>query len=860
MSSKNVPEISRITYFESGDIIQIFGENLDSNTKLYLWQAPSTSPSYSGELEHYEGDPNQLKISLAEKWQKLPVEDPSVVEDDLPLLPPEDATCYDADKAVNRCIYFGDKASWSNPDKKPVRIPTGVSIAWLKNEAGFSKPYIANRPEIWNTSFDKIRRGDHIMAFGDKFGLPVAFNDGTHWAKRGAVKNVETGEVYSLIGVEEVGYLYDCYRYIAEFMIPEDVPAGMYDFYVCASTCGKFGWSKPVKLEITDSSYNLNYYLRNRFNRSTSAHLAMPKCKIITINADDASPLADYTERIQAAVDSLGEEGGIVALSAGSFPISKTISLKPNVVLMGAGAATVIRASEAFEFEGDVPADAVFANKGYGIKGWANDYIEHLNRHKTGIAIRMNTQSGLESLKVELGNGINIAIFLADNKSQYADDVFINKVDVDNNGLTELEHNGYYMALNTAFVSASCTRNLTVWGCKFTALYPIFMIAARHTYAKLINNEFHCRPRQIAESMIAGIRHSMIVNNLFEGGRRSFVGCEGCSHNWIYQNRSTDVNRAGCALESYMSEHGHGEWHGHGVGFGKDYVDIISDVDIMFCTPDVPYDVRFNSYQRYLFIYNGRGFGQYRKIVDVVEDGDKKHLVLDREWDVMPDETTAFDIVFGTHHNLWVDNNTTLANGHSQFVWNCGFENVISGHCMELAAGMRMQAYHGYYQPGRSVQPHTDFTPKKHTFLSLLAFNRFTHCQTKASGMGLRVQANILRNDDAPEWEEFRNTRGVFGNTVEQCAFDGSNNTLNYVKNLNWLQEKPVDAGIILDGAYNLIEANYIFGYEKSIAFMGDCPGNFIAKNKFKSTKEFIVGKANTIGSDSEMSFNPEGH
>lgn len=859
MNSKNVPEMSRITYFESGDIVQIFGENFDKETKLYIWQAEDKNNSTDTVLDFYEGDRNAYKIALA-KARGVDAEELNDIEGSMPDLPPEEALVFDADNAFENCIYFGDKEPVCEPGQPVKRIPKGTGIFWLKNDAGFSKPMIANRPEIWNTSFDKIRRGDHIMAFGDKFGFPTSFNDGTHWSKRGAVKSTETGKVYSLEGVEETGYLYDCFRYIAEFNVPEDIPAGKYEFSVHSGMCGKFGWSKPVEIEITDSSYNLNYYLRNRFNRCTSASLAMPKCKVITINADDASPFADYHGKIQAAIDSFGNEDGMVVLSAGAFPISKTINLKPNVALIGSGVGTVIRASESIAFEGDVPKDAVFADKGYGLKGWSSDYIEHIARHKTGIAIRLCGQSGVESLKIELGNGINIAMFAVDHRTQNLDDVFVNKVEVDNNGLTELEHDGYYMAMNSAFISAGLSKNLTIWGCKFTALEPIFITPARHTYAKIINNEFHCRPRQMAESMIAGIRHSMVVNNLFEGGRRSFVGNDGCSHNWIYQNRSTDVNRAGCACEAYMSEHGNGEWNGHGVGFGKDYVDIVSDTDIMFCSFGAPYTARFNSYERFLFIYNGRGLGQYRKITDVIEEGNNKHLVLESEWDVIPDETTAFTIVYGTHHNLWIDNNTSLSNGHSQFVWNCGFENIISGHCMEVSAGMRMQAYHGYSNPDKGFLVNVDDKPKKHTFVALLAFNRFSHCQTKASGMGLRVQANMLGNEDAPEWADFRKTRGVFGNTVEQCAFDGSNDTLNYVKNLCWLQEKPVLTGILFDGAYNLMEKNFIFGYEKAITFLGDCPGNFVTKNTFRGVKEAIAGRARTVGKDSELFFNVNGH
>ncbi len=685
------------------------------------------------------------------------------------------------------------------------------------------------------------------MLFDDAFGDSIHFSDGTNMSKLGAIKNIETGECFKLEGVMETGYLFDVNKYLTEFIIPENVPEGKYNIYMNLGRCGRYGWSEPFLIEIKNDN-SLNHYFRTKWNRQSGLDVKMPECDIITITADDPSPIADYTDKIQSALDSL-TDGRIVALGYGTFPISAPLKIRNNVVLMGAGNATVLRASESKIFKDGIPQDAVFAAKKNGLRGWANDYIEHLARHKLGIGVRLCSGAGVESLKIELGGGLNVGVFVVDDQKQLAENVFINKVEVDGCGLTELENDGFFGAANAGIVCAALTKDMVIWNCKGSALQPITVFPARHTFAKIINNEFYCRPRQLNESMIAGLRYSIVSNNLFADGRRSFVGNQGLSHNWIYQNRSTGVDRADCALEAYMSEHGNGEWSGHGVAFGVDFVDIECNYDIMKLSRGVDYKERLYHYQRFLFIFDGRGFSQYRKIEDVIEDGAKKRLILDKPWDVIPDETSALSILFGTHHNLWVDNNTSLSNGHSQFVWGCGFENVVAGHCMELSAGIRFQSYHLYNDVSSDLLINAGYekTVTKAISVGVLAFNKIIRCQTKASGMAIRMQANTIPNEDPEIWREFNKTRGVFGNTIKSCAFDGSCDALNYAKNLHQL--KPITSGILLDGAYNRIVDNYLFAFKKPIAFLNSCEGNMVSRNEFRG-EERVICEGKVYGRD----------
>ena len=719
---------------------------------------------------------------------------------------------------------------------------------WLENEMGISKPQIANRPEIWNISFDKICRGDRITLFGEALGNPVHFSDGGNAPKRAAIKNIETGECFKLDSAGTTGYTFDIHKHMAEYHVPMEAPLGKYNLYVRSGTCGRFGWSEPYQFEIVEAN-SLNYYFRTKWNRSSDACPEMPKCEVKTIYNDDPSPLADYADKIQSAIDSL-ENGGLVLLTSGTFPISKTISIKPNVVVLGAGKSTVIKAAEGREFDGNIILDSVFSAKPAKLRGWANDWRELYIESRTGTAIRLCTDAGIEGVTVEMGGGINVGILVADDKIDTANNVFISKVEVQNYGVSQFVRKDKALVMNAGLLVGAKTKDLVVWGCTFAATQPIYILPSRHTFAKIMNNDFLCRPRQVNETMLAGLRNSIISGNLFADGRRAFVTNQGFSHNWVYQNRVTGIDRAEGALEAFMSEHGNGEWSGHGVAFGENYVDIECNYDIMKLSKGVPYKERFYHYQRFLFVFDGRGFSQYRKIIDVIEDGTKKRLILDKPWNVVPDETSALSILFGTHHNLWVDNNTSLSNGHSQFVWGCGFENVVAGHCMELSAGVRFQSYHLYDDVSSDLLINASYekTVTKSISVGVLAFNKIIRCQTKASGMAVRMQSNDLPNEDPEIWSEFNKTRGVFGNTIKSCAFDGSCDALNYAKNLHHL--KPITSGILLDGAYNRIVDNYLFAFKKPIAFINDCEGNMVSRNEFRGEEARVVGNAKVCGRD----------
>ena len=832
------PEISRICPFEGADVVQIFGENFTKDTELYVWYNKNAKINYIQCIStHFEtkDESNAYKRWLA---KELPVDCTGIenILNELPKNPPEDAIVFRANDVFEHVIYFGEEAGEQPIDGRYKRVESGVSVMWLKNEAGFSEPFIANRPEIWNRSAKTISPGERITFYGRSFGEAIGFDDGTHFAKIGVVRSLKTGEFIRIEGLEDTCYASSLQQHITEYRIPKDLPEGDYEFYLYGG-CGRYGWSEAVPLTVKND-FSLNKYFREKWNRTAGEIVKMPKVPFITIEADDISPYADYSDKIQEAIDSLEETGGIVKLSSGIFPLSKTIMVRSGVVLLGSGISTVLKASDTAGLTQDW-AKVLFCKKPNGKAGWAVDWLGFLKEHNEGAVLQMLDNSGVEALKIELGNGANIGILVADDKSDRANNVFCNNVTINGMNLSELEMDGYFGATAAAFLVGARTENLTLYCCDLNAVIPLYFLPSRHTYAKIVNNNIICRPRQINESAVGGLRNSIISNNLFEGGRRSFVANSGFSNNWVYQNRSTDVNRAANALEAYMSEHGKGVWNGKAAGFGKGYIDVADSYKkVMSYSPDASYEDNREEYHYFLFVLNGRGFGQYKEVIKIEEKEKGCRFYLDSPFNVEPDLDTAFTLLYGTHHNLWVHNSATLSNGHSQFIWDCGFENIIDTHQIDLAAGMRFHSYHGPNPWGGGY--------------SVCAFNEISHCQVRSSGVGITFASRRRNfNYDAPEHADLKPTLGVFGNSVKECAFDGSVGLI-YVKNQpSWFQEE-MGAGVEIDGAYNRIVGNYIFGYEKAAYIISDCEGNCFARNVYKGQREKFVGLGKPCGVDAE--------
>lgn len=87
--------------------------------------------------------------------------------------------------------------------------------------------------------------------------------------------------------------------------------------------------------------------------------LVSPKIpeQIIKVGGSEADIQGFNSNYIQYAINSLGEQGGIIILSPGEFEINAPIKLKSNTILMGSGKETILKKAKGVQTEYIVDAD-----------------------------------------------------------------------------------------------------------------------------------------------------------------------------------------------------------------------------------------------------------------------------------------------------------------------------------------------------------------------------------------------------------------------------------------------------------------------------------------------------------------------
>lgn len=777
---KTKPQISRVTDFSHETSIQIFGEEFEQSSTVYLWK-----PSDEINMEKCFAEP--------------------------PTEPPATAKEFYIDYYFNQVIYINANN----------RTDDGVQVVWVKNSVGFSEPFVANKPQIYNQSLVNAHAGDLFAVYGNNLGIGI--DD-----KKCLLVNKATSEKYLLNNIHECGvYSYSRENYVTEFFIPENIKTGDYSVYFHSGTGGALGWSDPSDLTVTEPDNSPTDYFRMKWNDTVGKkRILSPDTATVTVKPSETL-FGDSTCAIQNAIDSL-KNGGIVKLMAGTYEISKTIELKSGVVLLGEGKnLTTIKASDTNAISQDW-GRIEYAKLADDEKGYANDWRICHEKYKPCALLRLVDDSGVQDIFFKMGNGANIGLLLASDSQEPLHGVFVNNCIVDAMYQNSYEDEKGFGNICTGLLSVCNNDDLVIYNNTFKAVMPITILPSHNKRMKLIRNYIECVPAQTNEAFFGGTYNSIIMSNEFVNGRRSLMCQAGFEGNFVYQNRSRGVARSGNALEAYMSEYGETVWYGTADEVGEDYIKITGQKDESMAGPKSFEDYN-KIYPLYAMIIDGKGFGQYRAI-KTFRDG---KFYFNKPFDVLPDTTTVFTVCSSTRHNIWLNNNTEFSNGHSQFIWNCGVENAVIGHEIDMAAGIQLFANYG----------------NKNRQLCFCAFNKVEKCQTRSSGKGL-----FLRSESwAGEIEDsfFKRTHGIFGNVIRFNTFGGGDG-YQYVKNQVLWNESPYDAGIALAGGYNITEHNRIAGYHNGVHLIKECEGNYFADNVFYGTPNRFTGNRTEIGPDKQ--------
>lgn len=367
---KALPEICRTTNCRPSDIFQIYGENLE-NCRVFAWQPPKTA--------------------------KEAMESGRVFEKAPPLPPrPAEALELTVEKRTKQVLYVRMPLPL---DERCNRLwEEGCKVIWAVNEYGEAAALV-NRPEIWSQSLVRAVPGDRISLFGQNmFQFDQEFDPGIC----GLLQNTDTGRVYRMAW----GSCQDLQQYMprqnehkSEYMLPLDLPAGEYRMTMSNSTGGDWGWAEPVSLTIQESR-TLTEYCRHRWSYDCRQLpvLDMHTVPVQRIPAEWGDGLADATGAVQSAIDRVHEQGGgLVLFPAGRFGLTRTVEVKPGVILRGAGmGATTLSVADGCALPNTgLPERLTYAFRANQAKHWAIDFQPYLAQDNNTALLWLQTDAGL---------------------------------------------------------------------------------------------------------------------------------------------------------------------------------------------------------------------------------------------------------------------------------------------------------------------------------------------------------------------------------------------------------------------------------------------------------------------------------
>lgn len=189
----------------------------------------------------------------------------------------------------------------------PEPAPDGVFLIWFRNPAGFSSPIALNTPQPWWLGPDTVTAGAAGPAAP---GQPVHIY-GRNLARRpdhdhAFVYLRKPGRPAVRAEVTEAG------KYEVEFVVPATLEPGPCEVWIHAGSGGRWGWGGPLSLLVEPRRE------------------ARPR--------EQALPVATTGPQIQAALETLGRDGGgTLLLPPGTFALSTTLRIPASVTLRGAG-------------------------------------------------------------------------------------------------------------------------------------------------------------------------------------------------------------------------------------------------------------------------------------------------------------------------------------------------------------------------------------------------------------------------------------------------------------------------------------------------------------------------------------------
>jgi hypothetical protein len=525
----------------------------------------------------------------------------------------------------------------------------GGQVVWIKNQDGYSKPWLVHSANPWWVYPAKSMAGEKVRVFGRNMNAQLV-----------VIRKTGDLKVQKL----NFGGLVHNTMYETEVTLPKDLQPGEYELFVHNGSGGAAGWSTPLKLIIKPVEKSIKqFYNAKDFGAKGDSH-------------------TDDTKALILALAEAAKNGGTVILQPGCFIISETLELPFGVSLRGSGnGATSIQVLEDNPMRNDFPEEA-------DLEHYAHDWQALLKGKGYAPMLWLRNKSTISDLTLEYGPGVGFGMLVA-RCNGVAEDIHIERTKV----IANYQADGWVPSVPVFLAGNSY--GLIISDNEFTGWGAIDAVANTHTQAYIGRNKFTTFPTGIANVIfLRGFNESIIESNFASFGIRNFATQLGTKLG-KYENTgnkpdagvsSTHVALIGNVFESnlarrhndgeFMYESGNAFWHGKALTADLKTVTVQGE----------PFNTDMSD--TYALILDGKGIGQYRHVIS----NTKNKLTFDKEWDIKPDETTYMVVGAFNADHLWIDN-TEEHNASWTGFWGNNVGHVVDGHIMRDGGGLTLWAW-----------------------------------------------------------------------------------------------------------------------------------------------------------------------
>jgi len=520
--------------------------------------------------------------------------------------------------------------------------PTPVKVLYVRSSKGTSRPYVMNRPEIWGISPRRVARGGQASIWGCNLGSKLALV-----SPAGKIAILDAYVPYNTHSHRPEA------KFVRGLILPEGIEPGAHRLFSWGGH-GELGWSEGLALEV--------------------AAPPKPPARVFDVSQFGAvgDGIADDSQAIVKALEAAKEAGGgRVRVPPGRYVISRSLFMPENVGLFGLSRETCVLMAHPDRGvrNPERSNDARWMSRDHPLVAMApGSTLQDLTLEVTSAP----PPPGLQFI-VHIPGGSNITLrrlALVDKKSgvygEYPDFRVWDGIEI--TGSTQ------DLVLEESLISTSGHA---------IACWPSHNQGARIRY-----NTFTTTDPHIAFVLVSlkTMDSSWIEGNRFVNGGRAkteqthvvpYPVYRTCYlHNHFENNNKGDG-------EVLMHETGGLSWFGPAAAAGPTQLRAAKAAWRPTVSGARP-GSKETGYEGYTaVITQGKGMGQFRRVVSNTADT----LTIDRPWNVVPDATSTFGLMWGgVVECLFVGNDFFYCHYYSG-IYGAGLRNVWVGEQHESVGG-----------------------------------------------------------------------------------------------------------------------------------------------------------------------------